>query len=140
MGGRRVHAVLVGRKYSPITGLPRIFTFGGELFCLRLLLLRADIRLAQVDAGTGEHLPQAWQGVFQCLAYFLVGADEMCRHLLTIEAQADLDRTEVRGSDIDLGVLHITARQPQNAVGKLLRPFVVMQVSGDAGGVLRPAG
>lgn len=61
----------------------------------------------------------------------------MRRHLLAAEAQVDLDRSEVGGSDVDLGVLHIAARQPQNAVGKLLRPFVVMQVSGDAGGVLR---
>ncbi len=124
---RHVRALLVGGKYSPIPALPGTIATGGELFRLGLLLLlRADVGLSQVDAGTGEHFPQTRQGIFQRLAHFLMGADELGAHLFAVEAQIDLDRAEMGGSDVDLGALHIAARQPQHAIGKLLRPFVVM--------------
>lgn len=76
--------------------------------------------LAEFDAGTGEHLAQTGQGVFERLANFGAGRAEHGVRLVTADFEPDLDRSEMRRVERNLRLLHLVTREPDDALTEVL--------------------
>ena len=74
--------------------------------------LLADAGMGQFEALLPEHLAQARQAAFKCLADLGLGAGEVGADAVAIQLQADLDRPQLLRCDADMGMADLLPGQP----------------------------